>query len=61
MITGGTTPEPMAVPTGPGEHFAPITINIEYSLRNPADGLNFVLPSDAYPHVSILVLLYGAC
>ena len=51
----------MAVPTGPGEHFAPITINIEYSLRNPADGLNFVLPSDAYPHVSILGLLYDAC
>ena len=51
----------MAVPTGPGEHFAPITINIEYSLRNPADGLNFVLPSDAYPHVSIPAPLYDVC
>lgn len=51
----------MVLPPGPGEHFAPITINIEYSLRNPADGLNFVLPSDAYPHASILFLNHPLC
>ncbi|CAA7264750.1 unnamed protein product [Cyclocybe aegerita] len=36
--TQATTPE-----------FSPITINISYSLRNPADGFEFVLPSDSYP------------
>ncbi|KAI0028582.1 hypothetical protein K488DRAFT_80600 [Vararia minispora EC-137] len=30
--------------------FESFSILIEYSLRNPADGINFVLPSDAYPH-----------
>ncbi|KAF8167444.1 hypothetical protein B0H34DRAFT_792168 [Crassisporium funariophilum] len=29
--------------------FAPIIINITYSLRNPSDGFEFVLPSDSYP------------
>ena len=47
------TPEPQtpgasALPT---VEFAPITVHIEYSLRNPSDGLAFVRPSDAYPHV----------
>lgn len=32
--------------------FAPIAINIAYSLRNPADGFQFVFPTDSYPYVS---------
>ncbi|KAJ6601377.1 hypothetical protein DFH09DRAFT_1490642 [Mycena vulgaris] len=30
--------------------FAPISINIAYSLRNPADGFQFVFPTDSYPY-----------
>lgn len=29
--------------------FSPITINVTYSLRNPVDGFEFVLPTDLYP------------
>jgi len=35
----------------PNIEFAPITVIIEYSLHNPHDGLQFVLPTDAYPYV----------
>lgn len=49
------TPEPQT--PGPSAHrannvvkeYAPLTVKIFYSLRNPAEGLQFVLPSDAYP------------
>jgi hypothetical protein len=30
----------------------PITINIAYSLRNPVDGFQFILPTDSHPYVS---------
>ncbi|KAF9531853.1 hypothetical protein CPB83DRAFT_785561 [Crepidotus variabilis] len=47
------TPEPQT----PGSYggigslpeFAPIVIHIAYSLRNPVDGFEFVVPSDSYP------------
>ena len=50
------TPEP-ATPGHPHAapalaEFAPIIVNIEYTLRHPAEGLQFVLPTEAYPHVS---------
>ena len=32
--------------------FSPITLNISYSLRNPIDGFEFVLPNDSQPFVS---------
>jgi len=50
----GATPEPFA----PGPHgqvfaeFSPIVVTIAYSLRNPVEGVQFVLPSDNYPFVS---------
>ncbi|TFY68605.1 hypothetical protein EVJ58_g911 [Rhodofomes roseus] len=44
------TPGPMSQPTLPVPEFNPITVNIAYSVRNPADGLQFVLPTDAYPY-----------
>lgn len=44
------TPGPMAAPVLPVPEFAPITVTIEYSIRNPADGIQFILPSDAYPY-----------
>ncbi|KAG6851364.1 hypothetical protein H0H93_005762 [Arthromyces matolae] len=50
MLSEAATPEPQL----PGSHsvleFAPITINIAYSLRKPVDGFEFVLPTDAYPY-----------
>ncbi|KAJ2935753.1 hypothetical protein H1R20_g1340, partial [Candolleomyces eurysporus] len=46
------TPEPQT--PGPASQataeFAPIVVNIAYSLRNPVDGFEFVVPNDAYPY-----------
>jgi transcription initiation factor TFIID subunit 2 len=48
------TPEPQTPGTGsqqlPGVEFAPVTVHIEYSLSNPVDGFQFVIPSDSYPY-----------
>ncbi|KAL0951837.1 hypothetical protein HGRIS_008498 [Hohenbuehelia grisea] len=47
------TPEPQTPgmsQTAPGVEFAPIVIHIDYSLRNPVEGIQFVLPSDSYPY-----------
>ena len=51
------TPEPQTrasslAPTATTE-FAPLVVHVEYSLRNPVDGVEFVMPTDAYPYVSI--------
>lgn len=35
--------------------FSPITINVTYNLRNPVDGFEFVLPTDLYPFVSVII------
>lgn len=35
--------------------FSPISVVVQYSFRNLNDGLEFVLPSDAYPYVSTLL------
>ncbi|KAG9313991.1 hypothetical protein JVU11DRAFT_4768 [Chiua virens] len=43
------TPGPSQTPA-PGPEFMPIVVHIEYSLRNPVDGIQFVLPTDAYPY-----------
>ncbi|GBE77479.1 Transcription initiation factor TFIID subunit 2 [Sparassis crispa] len=43
------TPGPITQPALPIPEFVPITVNISYSLRNPMDGIQFVLPTDAYP------------
>ncbi|TFY71826.1 hypothetical protein EVG20_g1175 [Dentipellis fragilis] len=56
IASEAATPEPQtpgfvaSQPLVAMPEFSPITINIEYSLRNPADGLQFVLPTDAYPY-----------
>lgn len=62
-----STPEPQT----PGSHqvglptieFSPIVIHIEYSLHNPVDGVEFVLPSDNNPYVSICytITIYIVC
>lgn len=51
---GATEPPTRAGSLAPGQatEFAPLVIHIDYSLRNPVDGLEFILPTDAYPHVS---------
>lgn len=46
------TPGPSQTPA-PGPEFMPIVVRIEYSLRNPVDGIQFVLPTDTYPYVSV--------
>ncbi|KAJ6541894.1 hypothetical protein B0H19DRAFT_1175115 [Mycena capillaripes] len=53
IVSEAATPEPQT----PGRQasqgvleFAPIVINIAYSLRNPADGFQFVFPTDSYPY-----------
>lgn len=54
ILSETATPEPQTpgpsfqAPTGP--EFMPIVVHIEYSLRNPIDGIQFVLPTDAYPY-----------
>ncbi len=45
--TPGSYPTSLSIP-----EFAPIVVHIAYSLRNPVDGLEFVLPNDSYPFVS---------
>ncbi|THH19678.1 hypothetical protein EW146_g1531 [Bondarzewia mesenterica] len=56
IMSEGATPEPQT-PGFSATHtpisvpeFSPINITVEYSLRSPADGLQFVMPSDAYPY-----------
>lgn len=58
LTSKGATPEPQTPafgihPSVPILEFAPIIVKITYSLRNPADGIQFVLPSDAYPYVRL--------
>jgi len=52
-----STPEPQT--PGPstqgtqssGPEYEEILIKIVYSLRNPVDGVQFVVPTDSYPYV----------
>ncbi|KDQ63029.1 hypothetical protein JAAARDRAFT_29020 [Jaapia argillacea MUCL 33604] len=54
IASEAATPEPQT--PGPSyqqpaiPEYAPITVKIVYSLRNPVDGLQFLLPTDAYPY-----------
>ncbi|KAF5352665.1 hypothetical protein D9756_005839 [Leucocoprinus leucothites] len=53
LYNEGATPEPSTpgVPQGQSlPEFSPIAVNIVYSLRNPVDGVEFVLPNDNYPY-----------
>ena len=57
------TPEPqtpghMAQQPHSVTEYRQIEVTITYSLKNPADGVQFVLPSEAYPTVSIHHLLF---
>jgi transcription initiation factor TFIID subunit 2 len=59
-MTTGATPEPSTpgVPHGQTSlEFSPIVVNIAYSLRNPVDGVEFVLPNDSYPYASSFSIL----
>lgn len=50
------TPEPQTPIISQQAHavpeFSPLVVNIAYSLRNPVDGFEFVLPTESYPYVS---------
>ncbi|KAJ7750340.1 hypothetical protein B0H16DRAFT_1550372 [Mycena metata] len=52
-VLSEATPEPQT-PGGQAAQavpeFAPIAINIAYCLRNPADGFQFVFPTESYPY-----------
>ncbi|KAJ7508635.1 hypothetical protein B0H11DRAFT_37054 [Mycena galericulata] len=52
VVSEVATPEPQTPGTTSQSvpEFAPIAINIAYSLRNPADGFQFVFPTDSYPY-----------
>lgn len=60
MLVAAATPEPQtpgaSQVNGAITEFAPITVNISYSIRKPVDGLEFVLPTDSYPYVRVLHL-----
>ncbi|KAF7302593.1 Transcription initiation factor TFIID subunit 2 [Mycena chlorophos] len=45
-----STPGPSSQSTQAASEFAPIAINIAYSLRNPVDGFQFVVPTQSYPY-----------
>ncbi|KAI9057062.1 hypothetical protein FKP32DRAFT_1598551 [Trametes sanguinea] len=54
IVSEAATPEPqtpghLTQAAHPVTEYKQIEITITYSLRNPADGVQFVLPSDAYP------------
>ncbi|PIL31521.1 hypothetical protein GSI_06223 [Ganoderma sinense ZZ0214-1] len=60
MVSEAATPEPQtpghtSQQSLPVPEFTPILVNIGYSIKNPADGVQFVLPSESYqtrvPHV----------
>lgn len=53
MFAIAATPEPQAQlqATAAGSEFTPIQVRIYYNLRNPVEGFQFILPSDAYPYV----------
>jgi transcription initiation factor TFIID subunit 2 len=48
FVVGSTS----GTPIPGGSEFKPIVIKIEYSLRNPADGFEFILPDEMHPNVS---------
>ncbi|EMD32531.1 hypothetical protein CERSUDRAFT_118583 [Gelatoporia subvermispora B] len=55
IVSEAATPEPQTPghnfqPSFPVPEFVPIIVNITYSLRNPVDGVQFVVPTDAYPY-----------
>ena len=57
IATPASTPEPQT--PGPsaqgtqssGPEYEEILIKIVYSLRNPVDGVQFMVPTDSYPYV----------
>ncbi|KAI0068033.1 hypothetical protein BV25DRAFT_1904522 [Artomyces pyxidatus] len=53
-VSEAATPEPQTPGASMSQPIFPvlesITVKIDYSLRNPVDGLSFVLPTDAYPY-----------
>lgn len=58
-----STPEPQtpgSYPAASTPEFAPIVVHIAYSLRSPVDGLEFVLPNDSYPFVSVYQLYFDS-
>ena len=60
------TPEPQTPgfagqASPPVYEFSPIVVNISYSLNKSGDGVQFVLPTDAYPYVSTTLSLVSPC
>ena len=59
------TPEPQTpgmsiLAAAPLPEYAPIVVHISYSIKDPSDGVQFILPNDAYPYVRLsLNLVYS--
>ncbi|KAF9075021.1 hypothetical protein BDP27DRAFT_1316349 [Rhodocollybia butyracea] len=45
-----STPEPQAQPSQQVTEFSPIVVKINYSLRNPTEGVQFILPTETQPY-----------
>ncbi|KAF5392476.1 hypothetical protein D9757_002262 [Collybiopsis confluens] len=45
-----STPEPHAQPSQQVTEFSPVVVKVSYSLRNPTEGIQFVLPTETQPH-----------
>ncbi|KAJ4485637.1 hypothetical protein J3R30DRAFT_3440949 [Lentinula aciculospora] len=50
ILNDFSTPEPQAQPSQQVTEFSPIVVKITYSLRNPTEGLQFVLPTESQPY-----------
>ncbi|KIK70503.1 hypothetical protein GYMLUDRAFT_32530 [Collybiopsis luxurians FD-317 M1] len=56
-----STPEPQAQPSQQVTEFSPVIVKIVYSLRNPAEGIQFVLPTETQPHRAPHVYTTPSC
>ncbi|KAJ3895800.1 hypothetical protein GG344DRAFT_72802 [Lentinula edodes] len=50
ILNDFSTPEPQAQPNQQVTEFSPIVVKITYSLRHPAEGIQFVLPTESQPY-----------
>jgi transcription initiation factor TFIID subunit 2 len=60
-VTNGATPATAAAPTttaAASREYQPITVRIEYMVKNPGDGIQFILPSETHPFVSERFLFF---
>ncbi|KAJ3797877.1 TATA-binding protein associated factor Taf2 [Lentinula aff. detonsa] len=50
ILNDFSTPEPQVQPSQQVAEFTPIVVKIAYSIRNPTEGIQFVLPTESHPY-----------